>query len=148
MKSFPIFISCVTVAVFLYAVINGPARASAPAGRYTISDGVVNDKKTRLAWQRNAAPNALTWDEAESYCKTLDLAGGGWRLPSIKELHTLVDETRWDPAIDDSAFPGTPSDSFWAWPKEPNGAAPICYFGQGMSTMIAATTPAYVRCVR
>ena len=32
----------------------------------------------------------MKWRDAAGYCEQLPLAGGGWRLPSISELRTLV----------------------------------------------------------
>jgi len=41
-----------------------------------------------------------TWNEAIEYCKNLRLAGyDDWRLPTVKELLTLVDYDRFNPAI-------------------------------------------------
>jgi hypothetical protein len=31
-----------------------------------------------------------SWDDAIAYCQLLEGLGGGWRLPSIKELVTLM----------------------------------------------------------
>src|SRR5689334_16839225 len=85
-------------------------RANAPAGRYTIANGTVYDTKTRLTWQQGAAPSTYTWTDASPYCGALNLGGMGWRLPSVRELQTIVDETLHAPAIDATAFSGTPSD--------------------------------------
>src|SRR5204862_8014222 len=60
---------------------------------------------------------------AASYCRGLTLDGGGFRLPSVKELLTLVDEdfqpqlegdTVVEKPIDVNAFPGTPNGTFRA----------------------------------
>ena len=100
-------------AVFLLLVAHAPA--DAPAGQYTIdaAAGTVTDTKTGLVWQRDIPAGTYTWAGAKAYCSSLGLAGGGWRLPSMKVLQTLVDESRVSPAIDLTAFPGTPSDFFW-----------------------------------
>jgi hypothetical protein len=81
--------------------------------QYGIEDDVVTDERTRLIWQRVASSAQHTWVEAKAYCEALDVAGGGWRLPALKELLTLVDPRRRDPAIDTTAFPDTPQSVFW-----------------------------------
>ena len=89
------------------------AWADAPAGRYTIDAGTVYDTSTLLTWQQAPTRDYLLWADANRYCTTLSLNGYGWRLPSVTELETLVDETCSSPAIDPSAFPNTDSDYYW-----------------------------------
>jgi hypothetical protein len=36
-----------------------------------------------------------------------------WRLPDVKELRSIVDNTRYNPAIDPIYFPGTESAGYW-----------------------------------
>ena len=43
-----------------------------------------------LTWQNPPTGSIETWEEAKQYCDGLSLQGGGWRLPSIAELRTLV----------------------------------------------------------
>ena len=63
-------------------------------------DGTVTDNATGLMWQQVATGAAL-WGEAPSYCEGLSLGGhSDWRLPNIKELESLTDDTRYSPAID------------------------------------------------
>jgi hypothetical protein len=90
-----------------------PARPDAPAERYTISGGTVLDAVTGLTWQQAVDETGRTWAEAKAHCSALDFAGGGWRLPSMKELQSLVDDSRASPSIDTEAFPDTPLDPFW-----------------------------------
>jgi hypothetical protein len=120
-------------AVFLLLVARAPA--DAPAGQYTIdaAAGTVTDTKTGLVWQRDIPAGTYTWASAKAYCSSLGLAGGGWRLPSMKVLQTLVDESRVNPAIDLTAFPGTPSDWFWTSSAVAgsSGVAWVVYFGDG-----------------
>ncbi len=86
----------------------------APTNRYAIpGDGSALDTATSLDWQGNLDPTTRNWQEAKASCAGLALAGGHWRLPNMKELQTLIDEGRMDPAIDTAAFPGTAGQAFW-----------------------------------
>jgi hypothetical protein len=89
---------------------------SAPAGRYTTASGTVSDIKTKLTWQQMAPAAAFTLTDAKTYCELtagMSLAGTGWRLPTVKELLTILDYSHSSaPFIDRSAFPSTPSAPF------------------------------------
>lgn len=96
------------------------ASGDAPVGRYVIpGDGTVYDTKTKLTWQRTAAA-AVQWYPARQACADLTtLPGTGWRLPTIKELQTLIDFSRTaSPYIDAVAFPNMPATGngavFWS----------------------------------
>jgi len=53
-------------------------------------DGTVSDQVTGLMWQQDPGEK-LTWIEAVNKLESFDLAGyGDWRLPTIKELYSLV----------------------------------------------------------
>jgi hypothetical protein len=58
------------------------------------------DTKTRLTWQRGGG-GPLSWPAAKAYCSALAVAGGGFRLPTVKELATLLDEDRSNPPYQD-----------------------------------------------
>jgi hypothetical protein len=75
--------------------------------------GTVVDAATQLSWQRTAPAKTFEFSEAGKYCAGLDLEGKGWRVPTIKELQTLIDETRAMPAIDPIAFPRTAPEFYW-----------------------------------
>ncbi len=83
----------------------------------------VLDQTTGLIWQRLIEQKRRTWLEGVDYCAALevnDLLLGQlseWRLPSRDELETLVLSSTTDPAIDDTAFPDTPSAPFWTKTK-------------------------------
>ena len=84
------------------------------AGRYQDNgDGTVTDMVTGLMWQQSVTSNK-TWEQALAHCEGLDLGGyTDWRLPSAKELRSLVDTSRSNPAIDTTYFPDTPAAWFW-----------------------------------
>ena len=63
---------------------------------------VVIDSNTKLMWQDNASVKTTEkdWKGALKYCKNLKFAGfSGWRLPSIDELLSITDDTKYNPAI-------------------------------------------------
>jgi hypothetical protein len=109
----------------------------------------VLDRRTGLTWQRGVDDELRTWDEARGYCRALVLDGTGWRLPSMKELQTLVDDSRAEPAIDPT-FPNTPLEPFWtATPVAAiPGSAWRVSFLHGYTYDASASYPYHARCVR
>lgn len=71
-------------------------------------DGSILDHLTGLVWQKNPPATALTWEQALTAAENLTLAGhDDWRLPNIKELFSIHDPTRTNPAA--SPLFGLPS---------------------------------------
>ncbi|WP_436535699.1 sigma-70 family RNA polymerase sigma factor [Actinoplanes sp. HUAS TT8] len=131
-----------------------PKAAGLPnPARYAEAGSVTRDRVTCLEWQRAAAPGTYTFSAAKSYCAGLGLDGGGWHLPTRIELTSIVDSGRSGPAIDTTAFPGTPAQFFWtstAWAvtKTPLRAW-IINFYEGLASNGAYQDGAFrVRCVR
>ena len=106
--------TCMMGAACLF-VWQAVALGAAPSGRYSLSTNVVVDKKTGLSWQQSTM-SAESWDAGGAYCAGLGalIGGNGWRLPTIRELQTIVDYSQTAPTIDPTAFPGTPRDYFWS----------------------------------
>ena len=51
----------------------------------------VMDSSTGLVWQTGQKCKGISWKDAKSYCKDLELGGySNWRLPSFDEHHTLL----------------------------------------------------------
>lgn len=66
-------------------------------------DGTVTDLNTSLMWQRDPGEK-VSWDTAVSEAKGLELAGyTDWRLPSIKELYSLILFSGTDPVMHPNA---------------------------------------------
>jgi Protein of unknown function (DUF1566) len=128
-------------------------RAEQAAGatpRYTIKDGFVSDENTQLMWEQPLQTSTFGLTQAAEYCKALAIDGGGWRLPSVNELVSLIDESRAKPAIDADAFPSTPVDFFWT-------SSPVTGFASygwtisfegGVANFFDGSQQHAVRCVR
>ena len=106
----------------------GCAWADAP---FTVSaDGTeVTDGRTGLVWRRCAegmvasggtcTGTASTFTHEQALTRARDQATStstsvAWRLPNVKELASIADRSKSNPAIDTVAFPATPSNWFWS----------------------------------
>ena len=92
-----------------------PVAADAPpASVYVMTEKTVTDTVTGLVWQRIGGVAGARWNDANNYCGALTLEGqGGWRLPTLIELESLVDYSRSKPAIEPTAFPRTLAMDHW-----------------------------------
>jgi len=62
---------------------------------YVVSvSGVVKDLESGLEWLASPDGN-ITWRRAKSWVDSLNIDGGGWRMPTIEDLQTLNQERRW-----------------------------------------------------
>jgi hypothetical protein len=89
-------------------------------GDVRFTAGTYVDRRSALQWQAQP-PSGLTWQEAAAGCEALQLAGhDDWRLPTLKELETLVDRSR-DPGSDPFAYPAMVADTALAeyWTSTP-----------------------------
>jgi len=58
-------------------------------------DGTITDNATGLTWMQNDNGTGVLWGDALNYCENLSMVGADdWRLPNIKELHSILDYTR------------------------------------------------------
>jgi hypothetical protein len=140
------------VVVLIIPVPHAQADAACNA-RYTISpDGTtVADNDTHLTWQRELNDDDYAWDAAKTYCENLSLSGADdWRLPKVFELQTIVDRSKVDPAINPTAFPGTPNRGFWSSSSfaYDSSNAWYVYFGYGYVNYGVVDAGLRVRCVR
>lgn len=124
--------------------------ADSPGCHFAPMAGVVSDSATRLSWQQSSAGMMYTWDDAARYCATLDLHGMGWRMPSVKELQTLVDETMAMPAIDSVSFPDTSPENYWSSSQVVSFSndAWVVSLAYGYDLFFDVHSLQHVRCVR
>jgi hypothetical protein len=79
------------------------------AGKKPAASVIRTVKVGDLEWQADVPDEEFTWARAKEYAASL---GDGWRLPTIKELLTLVDYEKRKPAC--SVFPDCRLDWFWS----------------------------------
>lgn len=129
-----LFLVIVSVSVSHAQVCRNNLPPSNPDSVYVDhGDGTVSDVRTGLMWQRcpeglSGAGCALgsaqtfSWVAALGRAESSTFAGyTDWRLPNIKELSSLVEECRLQPAINDSVFPNTHySLSSYYWSSSPS----------------------------
>ena len=107
------------------------------------------DPKTEIEWQYEC-PGSMTWYQAKIYAESLTLDGkDDWRLPTLKELETLLDRTKYRPVMR-VEIPFRDQLSYWssttfgpdrqnAWIVMFDGAYILSYY---------KANEYYVRCVR
>jgi RHS repeat-associated protein len=126
------------------------------SGQYTAhnftdnGNGTVTDNTTGLIWQQDD-PGGLTWASALSYCEGLPLGGhSDWRLPNIKELESITDDTRYNPAVDTVFFPNAHSSIYWSSTTYDGSSSDAWYIGFSYGYSSARDKnyySFYVRCV-
>lgn len=128
------------------------ARADAPPCRYELTSDTVLDRTTKLTWQRTLDGTLRTQEEAETYCSGLSIAGAGFRLPTVKELQTIVEVSRHAPALDTNAFPGILGSSSMHWTSsryaKDDSNAWYVQFVDGSVYWKPVSERIYVRCVK
>jgi hypothetical protein len=125
--------------------------ASIATDSYTDNgDGTVTDTSTGLRWLQTNSSNTHTWEQALAYCEGLNLGGyTDWRLPTSKELQSLVDYSRYSPAINTTYFPNAAALWYWSSTTNVNGTgyAWSVNFGYGYVSNSNKNDAGYVRAV-
>jgi hypothetical protein len=130
-------------------------RGPVSGGSVQVGTDTTIDDKTGLEWQRtNLDDSDRDWEAALAYCETLQHAGKtDWRLPNIKELATIVDETAAESlVVSDATFGDSDASRYWS-------STPAVSFGVerfaltletafGASPSVKMTELAAARCVR
>jgi len=117
---------------------------------YAANGDTVTDQVTGLIWQAGNQAGILNWDNAVSYCENINLAGQtDWRLPTRKELLSITDDGRVEPAIDPT-FPCV-NNLYWAISKDGDPYTAYRYsvdFNAGQWGKSYMSAENNVRCVR
>ncbi|MEA2049892.1 MAG: DUF1566 domain-containing protein [Campylobacterota bacterium] len=129
---------------------------------------IVLDTTTNLMWQDDSNASSITkpWvtqtayddgnytdtsgDTAFTYCEDLSLGGyEDWRVPNINELETIIDDTRYSPAIKD-VFINTASYYYWSSSTNASNTSDAwyVYFYSGSTSNYYKYYSFYVRCLR
>jgi hypothetical protein len=139
---------------------------SAAAARFTVAEStpnepVVADMATGRMWQQGSThEGSINWSGALEHCESMVYAGyDDWRLPSINELLSIVDEKKeTQPAVNTTFFSGF--DTFSAvWTstthRKQYQSAYVVYFNEQNSTVgrggvggLSKSFTAQVLCVR
>ncbi|CAK0780902.1 hypothetical protein CCP4SC76_7640003 [Gammaproteobacteria bacterium] len=118
--------------------------------RYIDQENTILDSQTNLIWDKSYKTN-LTFDEALAYADQVNkdsyLGYNDWRVPTVSELISLVDYTKYDPA---SKFPNMPSSDFWSSAPYAHysDAAWFVYFDDGYADNGYRSSGLAVRLVR
>ena len=127
------------------------AASAATSAFVNNGDGTVTDGHTGLVWQRATITPTVAWAAALPTCENLVLAGrDDWRLPNIKELRSINDDTRVRPSVDTAFFPDTASARYWSSTSNTNTPTEAwsVSFDTGLVSHDLKTGAEAVRCVR
>lgn len=126
-------------------------------------DGTVTDNVTGLMWQQEDDNQTYNWYEATGtydatynpdttdVCGSLSLGGySSWRLPTKRELMSIVNYGTYNPAIDSTVFPSTNAAYYWVSTIGVDNTLDAwnVHFYDGYAGDYSKTRNNYVRCVR
>ena len=127
------------------------------------ADGTVTHKTSDLMWMRcslgqrwqagrclGRADN-LTWPDAMAEADRIRFADyADWRLPTLRELSSIIDHSCRSPAINLRTFPDTPTSWYWSSTRYAyqNTLSWGVYFDMGYQDYSGRYLPSHVRLVR
>ena len=130
---------------FDFTALDANGNATSPGSHVCVHDNVTN-----LIWSTETLSN--TWAGAQTAATTYSRCGypSGWRLPTRRELLSIVHDGASNPAIDSTYFPATQSAWYWSsdtYAPNPTGAW-FVGFGLGNTGANSRTSTFQVRLVQ
>jgi hypothetical protein len=131
--------------------VASPPSTALPYPHYAqVAPREVKDVLTGLVWDQTSSLTLVSQSAATAYCAGLGLDGHTWRLPSVNELSSLVDDNppiaRVSPAIDTCVFPDTPANGYYMSSSSVGTKTWALNYQDGYDSNSQST--GYVRCVR
>ena len=129
-------------------------------------DGTITDSNTGLMWKKclegvtgnnceTNSPTTFTWQQAQEHSETVNDGGGfagytDWRVPTIEELRSIIEQQCYRPAINTTHFPNTPNSFVWSQSPYAGHSNYAWYvnFGNGSSDVDVRSVNSAVRLVR
>ena len=121
----------------------GGVECSTGADRFKDNgDGTVTDNCTQLIWLKNAnCFGGQTWQDAKNKASQLTAGQcglndrsvvGNWHLPSVRELQSLIDFSRYDPALPKNhPFSSVQTNYYWSSTEYTNSTGFALYVNLG-----------------
>ena len=114
---------------------------------------MIKDPKYRLMWEDtpHVKETKLNYTQAKTYCAELDLGGfHDWRVPTLKELLTIVDYRRYKPATVEPFKYVEEESSYWTTTLYigESGSRWVINFKDGATSDASEIYDRYLRCVR
>ena len=120
--------------------------------KLVLGETAVLDKETGLVWEKSPDTTLRIWSDAVYYAYNKNVGGrGGWRLPTVEELRSLVDPTQSNPALPSGhPFINVQSDYYWSSTTSVSttSSAWDVSFGNGGVDFGVKSNDYYVWCVR
>jgi hypothetical protein len=143
------------------------ALESTPSADFTDhGNGTVTHNKTGLMWKQcveglsgaacaSGAATEKTWSNALAAAESASFAGfTDWRLPNLKELHSIVETCGYKPAINQNMFPAMPAPAYGSvfWSASTDASSPanawVFVFGNGGGVGTTKASLIFSRLVR
>jgi hypothetical protein len=113
------------------------------------ADGSFTDKQLSIVWAKEDLPKKMNFNEAQKACKAL---GEGWRPASDKEMESLIDRSKYNPAIISEAIVLGLKTDYYYWTSTPyagdSDGAWCVNFNVGIVNYYGKGCGNYVRAVR